>query len=761
MQIIPKLRSFNAADLTFVQRRNRLNAIFSKLELLKSILEQKEKEAMHFRERSGGSAELQAPVVQPHSLNEESPYKGSLPFIRHDIGSTNTSSPVSYSSSSRIPVQPSRLSSTQQPTDSARNSSAGSSLQVSEDHVQSILQAKVDNLLNKSSKPSRPDKATTPISCIEVHDTLSKKAQKVLFFDVRPIEEYISGHISWLSILKNKPGINGGVINIEPEWVDRIKSAEELEMLLGSFGSANVEQKELFANRANMDLVIFYDAMNRSSSQSSEVSNAIISLFPGDTQKVRFLSGGFRAWQLFVKSDSKIAEGDWIEIGDGTGMNSHDRPKQAYLPHSLVTKRELSSLKTSDGSRSSMNYRTSQTSIPPRTSSISKYSVDSQFGNPFRAFGAQQNYQSLQKSQLLDPQNTSQGPSKLAENNQGFDELRRFSDIKLSNPIQYVYPSLRSTPSSPKPQRNPQSMPAYNPIMDNKLYLSSPPFLPPNPQLQYNPVQHSSTPVEQTSSPGISLSRPLLPPKPSISSTESVQVGPPLPPKPSSGSGTKYSRNSPLVMSPISFKLGFSGLRNLGNTCFMNSILQCVTATTPLTRYFLGGHHRRHIAKSNPLSSGGRVVESFTKILQEMVSGESTVCVPTQFKNVIGEMHPVFGGNEQQDSQEFLSFILDQLHEDLNIARRPFPENGPEIDSEDYSDRELLKMESQKYFARNWSIIIDMFQGILKSRLQCLKCGKVLIFKLDINNLQPIHVLDATNTSTKQNGSKEWASYSC
>ncbi|KAI8902828.1 hypothetical protein BC833DRAFT_520566 [Globomyces pollinis-pini] len=171
-------------------------------------------------------------------------------------------------------------------------------------------------------------------------------------------------------------------------------------------------------------------------------------------------------------------------------------------------------------------------------------------------------------------------------------------------------------------------------------------------------------------------------------------------------------------------KFGLSGLRNLGNTCFMNSIVQCLSATIPLSRYFLGGSFKRHIAFNNPLGSKGSVANQYASLIKSMWSCEESVFVPSEFKVCMGSRHGSFAGSEQQDSQEFLAFLLDQLHEDLNVAKRPFPPNGPELDSEDYSEYDFMTIEWQRYKARNWSIIVDMFQGTLKSMLKCMTCGK-------------------------------------
>lgn len=111
---------------------------------------------------------------------------------------------------------------------------------------------------------------------------------------------------------------------------------------------------------------------------------------------------------------------------------------------------------------------------------------------------------------------------------------------------------------------------------------------------------------------------------------------------------------------------GATGLANLGNTCYMNVILQCLAATPLLNRFMSSGNFRPEVNSSNPLGSGGRLARTLGELLHVMWAGTHKWVSPSSFKEALTTAKPWFAGREQHDAMELLGQLLDCLHEDLS-----------------------------------------------------------------------------------------------
>ncbi|KAK8518374.1 hypothetical protein V6N13_027851 [Hibiscus sabdariffa] len=169
---------------------------------------------------------------------------------------------------------------------------------------------------------------------------------------------------------------------------------------------------------------------------------------------------------------------------------------------------------------------------------------------------------------------------------------------------------------------------------------------------------------------------------------------------------------------------GLTGLQNLGNTCFMNSALQCLVHTPPLVEYFLKDYSDE-INTQNPLGMHGELALAFGELLRKLWSSGQTAIAPRVFKGKLARFAPQFSGYNQHDSQELLAFLLDGLHEDLNrVKQKPYIEMK---DADGRPDEEVAAESWKNHKARNDSVIVDVCQGQYKSTLVCPVCSKISI----------------------------------
>lgn len=168
---------------------------------------------------------------------------------------------------------------------------------------------------------------------------------------------------------------------------------------------------------------------------------------------------------------------------------------------------------------------------------------------------------------------------------------------------------------------------------------------------------------------------------------------------------------------------GLTGIRNLGNTCYMTAAFQCLSRTTLIRNYILHSPFQHHINLDNPLGTNGETVRNVHKLLKDLWHPENPSYIdPSNIAHSLFDVMPMFDPYTQHDSQEFLQQLLDNLHEDVNvIKKKPYFEIKPRTPEE--TDHDAAVRSLRCWHARNDSAIGSVITSLYKSSIQCSHCS--------------------------------------
>ncbi|KAJ8728129.1 hypothetical protein PYW08_016514 [Mythimna loreyi] len=170
-----------------------------------------------------------------------------------------------------------------------------------------------------------------------------------------------------------------------------------------------------------------------------------------------------------------------------------------------------------------------------------------------------------------------------------------------------------------------------------------------------------------------------------------------------------------------------SGIKNHGNTCYMNAVLQCLSHTDVIAEYFVLDHYKVDLQKRNKINSKkygtrGEVTEQLAAILKALWACHYTPDMSTAFKSAVERHGTQYKGNSQHDAQEFLFWLLDKVHEDLNTATK---KKYKTIKNTCGKPDEVVAAETLANHARrNSSFVQAVFQAQYRSALTCAKCER-------------------------------------
>ena len=163
-----------------------------------------------------------------------------------------------------------------------------------------------------------------------------------------------------------------------------------------------------------------------------------------------------------------------------------------------------------------------------------------------------------------------------------------------------------------------------------------------------------------------------------------------------------------------------SGLKNIGQTCYMNATVECLSNIRNISDYFLRKFGTFNVDNQT-------LTASYSNLIFQLFMSQEKAISPNEFKNTIGELNPLFKGMHAADAKDLVFFLIERLHKENNeLENNPnnfFGKDFNQLENEATNESLMIQNFKNDFHAKNKSIISDTFYGITRSTMKCNGCG--------------------------------------